>query len=269
MERVLREGAFRGETHLVTGAAQGIGRAVAEALAAHGAQVALVDLDPGRLAEARDEIARAGGPAPLVAPADVAKEEDVKRAVASVLEATGAIHGLVNVAGVTRDARIPKKSFDDFKLVLAVHLHGTFLFTREVAAQHWHVLFKEGGNQPLRDGANRFIVNFSSVSARNGNVGQIDYTAAKGAIEAATRTTAREFASYGARVNAIAPGPVETPMLAGVGADGIRLMAAATLVGRVAKPAEMAAVVCALADPRIFGYATGQVFPVNGGLYLA
>jgi 3-oxoacyl-[acyl-carrier protein] reductase len=213
---VLREGAFHGETHIVTGAAQGIGKAVTTALAA-----------------------------------------------------TGAIHGLVNVGGITRDARIPKKSYADFQLVMAVHVHGTFLFTREVAAQHWHPLFKANGKQPLRDGANRWIANFSSVSSRNGNVGQIDYTAAKGAIEAATRTTAREFFGCGARVNAIAPGPVDTPMLAGVGEAGIRLMAAATLPGRIAKPEEMAAAVCALADPRISGYAAGQVFQVDGGLYLA
>ena len=269
MKTVLREGAFRGETHIVTGAAQGIGRCVAGALAAHGAQVVLVDLDAERLGAARDEIRAAGAPDPIVAPADVTQEEDVKRAVGTALEATGAIHGLVNVAGITRDARIPKKSFDDFKLVVAVHLHGTFLFTREVAAQHWHPLFKDNGNQPLRDGANRWIVNFSSVSARNGNIGQIDYTAAKGAIEAVTRTTAREFAGYGARVNAIAPGPVDTPMLAGVGEAGVKLMSAATLTGRIAQPEEMAAVVCALADSQIFGFATGQVFPVNGGLYLA
>jgi 3-oxoacyl-[acyl-carrier protein] reductase len=153
--------------------------------------------------------------------------------------------------------------------VLAVHLHGTFLFTREVAAQHWHPLFKERGNEPLRDGVNRFIVNFSSVSARNGNVGQIDYTAAKGAIEAVTRTTAREFASYGARVNAIAPGPVNTPMLAALGEAGVRMMGAATLLGRIAEPDDMAHFVCALADPRISGYVTGQVLAVNGGLYLA
>lgn len=269
MERVLREGAFRGETHIVTGAGQGIGKSVAAALAAHGALVVMVDLDAGRLAAARDELRTAAAPEPLVAPGDVTNEDDVRRAVAAALEATGAIHGVANIAGITRDARIPKKSFDDFKLVVGVHLYGTFLFTREVAAQHWQPLFKANGNQPLRDGANRWIVNFSSVSARNGNVGQIDYTAAKGAIEAATRTTAREFAAYGARVNAIAPGPVETPMLAGVGEAGIKGMAAATLSGRVAKPEEMAAVVCALADPRIFGYATGQVFQVNGGLYLA
>jgi 3-oxoacyl-[acyl-carrier protein] reductase len=269
MERVLREGAFAGETHIVTGAAQGIGKRVAAALAAHGAHVALVDLDPGRLEAVRDEIAAEAVVEPLVAPADVTREEDVRRAVAAALEAGGRINGVVNVAGITRDARIPKKSYEDFKLVVGVHLYGTFLFTREVAAQHWQPLFKQGGNAPLRDGVNRFIVNFSSVSARNGNVGQIDYTAAKGAIEAATRTTAREFAAYGARVNAIAPGPVNTPMLASVGEGGIKLMAAATLTGRIAEPDDMAAVVCALADPRIFGYATGQVFQVNGGLYLA
>ncbi len=269
MERVLREGAFAGETHLVTGAGQGIGRRVAEVLAIHGALVALVDLDAGRLEAVAKEIAAAGAPRPLAIAANVADEEAVRRAVATTLEASGQLNGVVNVAGITRDARIPKKSYDDFKAVLAVHLHGTFLFTREVAAQHWHLLFKENGNQPLRDGVNRFIVNFSSVSARNGNVGQIDYTAAKGAIEAATRTTAREFASYGARVNAIAPGPVDTPMLGAVGEAGVRAMGAATLVGRIALPDDMANFVAALADPRISGYVTGQVLPVNGGMYLA
>ncbi|MCG8588743.1 MAG: SDR family oxidoreductase [Proteobacteria bacterium] len=189
--------------------------------------------------------------------------------MAQALEANGCINGVVNVAGITRDARIAKKSFADFQAVLAVHVHGTFLFTREVAAQHWHPLFKQAGNQPLSDGLNRFVINFSSVSARNGNVGQVDYTAAKGAIESMTRTTAREFAGYGVRVNAIAPGPVRTPMLAAVGDAGIEAMSRATLVGRVAEPEDMANAVCAIADPRIFGYTTGQIFPHNGGLYLA
>ncbi len=269
MERVLREGAFAGETHIVSGAGQGIGRQVARALAAHGAAVALVDLDEGRLRETAAQITGEGGAEPLVVPANVAEEEQVGRAVARVLEATGAIHGLVNVAGITRDSRITKKSLVDFQAVLGVHLVGTFLLTREVATQHWHPLFKAAGNQPLRDGVNRFIVNFSSVSARNGNIGQADYTAAKGGIESLTRTTAREFASYGVRVNAIAPGPVNTPMLAAVGEAGIRAMAAATLVGRIAEPEEIAHAVCAIADPKLFGYATGQVFHVNGGIYLA
>jgi 3-oxoacyl-[acyl-carrier protein] reductase len=268
VERWLRTNAFEGQTVIVTGAAQGIGHAVATGFAVHGAQVAVVDLDAGRVAAACDAIAALGAPKPLAVKADVSDEESVKRAVAAVLEATGCINGVVNTAGITKDARITKKSFADFKAVLAVHLHGTFLFTREVGAQHWHPLFKANGDQPLRDGVNRFIVNFSSVSARNGNIGQADYTAAKGAIESLTKTTAREFAGYGVRVNAIAPGPVNTPMLAAVGEAGINAISRGTLVGRVAEPDEMAATVCAIADGKIFGYTTGQVFAANGGMYL-
>jgi 3-oxoacyl-[acyl-carrier protein] reductase len=268
MELVLREGAFAGETHIVTGAAQGIGNAVAQVLAAHGARVALVDMQKDRLEAARDEIAKFAPETPLVCPANVAEEADVRQTVADVLEATGQINGLVNVAGITRDARVVKKSYDEFKAVLAVHLHGTFLFTREVAFQHWHPMFKAGGNQPLDDGVNRFIINFSSVSARNGNVGQIDYTAAQGAIESVTKTCAREFAAYRVRVNAIAPGPVNTPMLAGVGEEGIALMAMATLSGRVCEPIEMARTVAAIADGKLFGYTTGEVVQANGGLRL-
>jgi len=268
MDRLLREGAFEGETHIVTGSAQGIGRAVATSLAVHGAQVVLVDLDAGKLEEVASEIAAEGAPKPLVAAADVTSEDAVRGVVAQTLEASGCINGLVNVAGITRDARISKKSYDDFKLVMAVHLHGTFLFTREVAAQHWHPLFKANGNQPLDDGVNRFIVNFSSVSARNGNIGQVDYTAAKGAIESVTKTAAREFASYRARVNSIAPGPVNTPMLEAIGPEGVAAMGRATLTGRIAEPEEIAATVAAICDPKLFGYTTGQVFAANGGLYL-
>ena len=268
MDLILRENAFLGETHIVTGAAQGIGFCVAEALARHGAQVAMVDLDAGRLEEAKARI-EDSSVTPLVVSANVASEEDVTRAVSQVLESSGCINGVINVAGITRDSRITKKSLEDFNLVLAVHLGGTFLFTREVARQHWHPLFKANGNEPLDDGVNRFIVNFSSVSARNGNVGQVDYTAAKGAIESVTRTTAREFSGYRVRVNAIAPGPVNTPMLAGVGEQGIEAMKRSTLLGKVAEPEELAATVIGMACPKISGYTTGQVFAANGGMYMA
>ena len=268
MELVLRKGAFDGETHIVTGAAQGIGNRVAAVLAAHGARVALVDLDRGRLEEAKAEMKSYATVEPMVVAANVAKEDDVRAAVAAVMEATGEINGLVNVAGITKDARIVKKAYADFQAVLAVHVHGTFLFTREVAFQDWHNRFKANENKPLRDGRNRFIVNFSSVSARNGNIGQIDYTAAKGAIESMTKTTAREYAAYGARVNAIAPGPVNTPMLAGVSDEGIAAMSKATLIGRVCEPIEMARTVAALADPKLFAYTTGIVLQANGGLRL-
>jgi 3-oxoacyl-[acyl-carrier protein] reductase len=268
MDLVLRDGAFDGETHIVTGAAQGIGNSVAAHLAAHGARVALVDLDPERVKEAATEIAKFATVAPVPIAANVADEDDVKRAVATALEVGDAINGIVNVAGITKDARIVKKSFDEFKAVVAVHLHGTFLFTREVAFQHWHPLFKANENKPLDDGVNRFIVNFSSVSARNGNIGQVDYTAAKGAIESVTKTTAREFAAYRVRVNAVSPGPVNTPMLAAVGEDGIKMMGRATLTGRIAEPKEMARTVLALADPQLLSYMTGEVVQANGGMRL-
>ena len=106
MELVLRDGAFEGETHIVTGAGQGIGNRIAAALAAHGAQVALVDLDAGRLSEVCDEIAATGAAKPLVMAGNVTSEGDVKRVVADTLEASGCINGVVNVAGITRDARI-------------------------------------------------------------------------------------------------------------------------------------------------------------------
>lgn len=269
MQKVLRDGAFEGETHIVTGAAQGIGNQVAATLAAHGACVVLVDLDAGRVEEARAEIAAEAEIAPIGVAANVAEEADVQRAVGTALEANHCINGLVNVAGITKDARITKKDYGEFKQVLAVHLHGTFLFMRECAVQHWHPLFKANDNAPLDDGVNRFIVNFSSVSARNGNIGQIDYTAAKGAIEASTRTAAREFAGYRVRVNAVAPGPVNTPMLAKVPEAGIEAMKRQTLVGRLAEPVEMARTVAAIADPLLFGYTTGQIFAPNGGMFMA
>jgi 3-oxoacyl-[acyl-carrier protein] reductase len=269
MDLVLREGAFIGQTHIVTGAAQGIGHEVTRMLAAHGAHVVMVDLDEGRLHEARDEIAGDAKVEPVVARANVTDEADVQRAVGLALEANGCINGVVNVAGVTRDARIAKKSYEDFKFVLGVHVYGTFLFTREVASQHWHPLFKANGNEPLDDGVNRFIVNFSSVSARSGNIGQIDYTAAKGAIEAMTRTTALEFSGYRARVNAVAPGPVDTPMLAAVPPEIKKAMARSTLLGRIAQPGELASAVAALADDRTLGFVTGQTYQVNAGMYLA
>jgi 3-oxoacyl-[acyl-carrier protein] reductase len=268
MEPVLRPNAFEGQTHIVTGAAQGIGNAVARTLAAHGARVALVDLQKDKVEAAAAEIKNSGAPTPIAIAANVADESDVRKAVATVLESTDCLNGVVNVAGITRDSRIIKKSYDDFKAVMAVHVHGTFLFTREIAFQHWHPLFKANENKPLRDGVNRFIVNFSSVSARNGNIGQIDYCAAKGAIESMTKTTAREFAGYGARVNAIAPGPVNTEMLAGIGDKGKESMERATLLGRICEPEQMAATVAMMADFGTFGYATGEVVQANGGMYL-
>jgi 3-oxoacyl-[acyl-carrier protein] reductase len=271
MQYALRDAAFQDQVVIVTGAASGIGNAVATHFAHYGALVVMLDMDEGSLKEAAAEIQKSAGGAvdPVVAKADVSDEESVARAVGLAIEAGGHINGAVNVAGITRDSRITKKTVADFDLVFAVHVRGTFLVSREVANQDWHPLFKANGNAPLSDGQNRFITNFSSVTGRSGNAGQVDYTGAKGAIEAMTRTTAREFASYGARINAVAPGPVDTPMLAAVPDEIKQGMARSTLLGRIATPTDLANGVCTLSDSIASGFVTGQVWQHNGGMFFA
>lgn len=271
MAFALRESAFQDQVVLVSGAASGIGNEIATHLAHHGALVVMLDVDEGALQEAASEIRSSsdGSVDPVFVKTDVSDESSVVRAVETAREAGGHINGAVNVAGITRDSRITKKTVADFDLVFAVHVRGTFLVTREVAVQDWHPAFKANGNAPIRDGQNRFITNFSSVTGRSGNPGQVDYTGAKGAIEAMTRTTAREFASYGARVNAIAPGPVDTPMLAAVSEEIKQGMALSTLLGRIATPTDIANGVCALSDAVASAYVTGQVWQHNGGMFFA
>ena len=269
MAFALRDGAFENQVVIVSGAGSGIGFEVATHLAHYKAMVVLLDVDEGALKDAASAIREGSGTSidPVIAKTDVSDEDSVARAVGLAIEAGGHINGAVNVAGITRDARITKKTVSDFDLVYAVHVRGTFLVTREIAIQDWHKAFKANGNAPLADGRNRFITNFSSVSARLGNPGQIDYTAAKGAIESMTRTTAREFTSYGVRVNAIAPGPVDTPMLAAVSEEVKQGMARSTLLGRIATPQDMANGVCILSDNVASGFVTGQIWQHNGGMF--
>ena len=165
MDRLLRDGAFAGETHIVTGAGSGDrARDRARGSPRTARRWCWSTSTRASSRSASNEIAAEGAPRPITAAIDVTNESAVQETVRRALDATGCINGVVNVAGIARDARIIKKSYDEFKAVVAVHLYGTFLFMREVAVQHWHPLFKDNGNQPLADGVNRFIINFSSVS---------------------------------------------------------------------------------------------------------
>ena len=238
---------FAQRTVLITGAAQGIGKALAQHFAGSNARVAVVDRDETLL---RSEWAGHGANILLIA-ADVADAEDVGRAVAAVVETWGSIDVVVNNAGIARDAVVWKLSDEQWASVLAVHLGGTFNITR-AAVPHMR--------------ANGFgrIINVTSYTGMHGNIGQSNYAAAKGGIIGFTKSVAKETARFGITSNAISPNAA-TAMVAAVPADKLAEMTATVPQGRFADPSEMAAAVAFLASEEA-AYITGVVLPVDGGV---
>jgi 3-oxoacyl-[acyl-carrier protein] reductase len=238
---------FKGSTVLVTGAAQGIGYAIARHFRAAGARVAVVDSDAVRLEQAW------GGNDPLIHAAvlDVADGQAVAAAVGEVVEWAGGLDVLVNNAGITRDGVVWKLTDSQWSSVLEVHLGGTFNLTR-ASIPH------------MRAAAFGRIVNVTSFTGLHGNVGQANYAAAKAGIIGFTKTVAKEVARFGITVNAISPNAA-TSMVAGVPAEKLAELMAAIPQGRFAEAAEMAAAVAFLASAEA-GYITGVVLPVDGGM---
>ena len=236
---------FTGRTVVVTGAARGVGRAIAASFGDAGATVYLVDVDAGPVAGAAREIGAIG----LVA--DVADTGQVAPTVERVVAETGRIDVLVNNAGILRDGVVWKLTDDDFEAVLAVHAGGTFRFTR-AAVPHFR-----------RQGSGR-IINVTSYTGLRGNPGQANYAMAKAGIIGFTKTTAKELARFGVTVNAISPN-AQTRMITAIPAEKRAQLAAGIPMGRFAEPSEMAAAVAFLASDEA-AYITGVVLPVDGGL---
>lgn len=241
---------------VVTGAARGIGAAVATRLAADGLDVAVVDLDESSTADTVAAV-EAQGRSALGAGIDVADEEAVAAGMQRIADELGAPAVLVNNAGITRDNMLFKMTVDDWDQVMQVHLRGSFLMTR--AAQK-HMVEGRWGR----------IVNLSSVSAL-GNRGQANYSAAKAGLQGFTRTLAIELGQFGITANAIAPGFIATAMTeataARMGADfeEFKQQAAARIpVRRVGQPEDVAHVVSFLADERS-GFVNGQILYLTGG----
>ncbi|WP_278262913.1 SDR family oxidoreductase [Nocardia sp. AG03] len=241
---------------VVTGAARGIGAAVALRLATDGYAVAVLDLDEAACADTVAAIEAAGGRA-LAVGADVSDEAAVTAAVERIATELGAPVALVNNAGVLRDNLLFKMSVDDWDTVLNVHLRGAFLMTR--AVQKYMV----------EAGFGR-VVNLSSTSAL-GNRGQANYSAAKAGMQGFTKTLAFELGKFGVTANAIAPGFIETEMTAAtaarVGADFEAFKAAAASqipVNRVGAPADIAHAASFFASEGA-GFVSGQVLYVAGG----
>jgi 3-oxoacyl-[acyl-carrier protein] reductase len=243
-------------TAIVTGAARGIGAAVAKRLAEDGLQVAVLDLDADACADTVAAIEAAGGKA-LAVGANVADEQSVAAAVEKVATELGEPTVLINNAGITRDNLLFKMTVEDWDAVMAVHLRGAFLMAR--ATQKYMVDNKYGR-----------IVNLSSTSAQ-GNRGQVNYSAAKAGMQGFTKTLAIELGKFGVTANAIAPGFIETEMTAataarvGVPFEDYKAAAAAQIpVARVGKPEDIAHTASFLASEGA-GFVSGQVIYVAGG----
>ncbi|MFD9548429.1 3-oxoacyl-ACP reductase FabG [Nocardia salmonicida] len=243
-------------TAIVTGAARGIGAAVARRLAADGFAVAVIDLDEAAGKPVVDRIEAAGGRAIAIG-ADVADEAAVDAAVERVTAELGAPTVLVNNAGVLRDNLIFKMTADDWDIVMNVHLRGSFLMTRAVQKH----MTKAGFGR---------IVNLSSTSAL-GNRGQANYAAAKAGLQGFTKTLAFELGKFGVTANAIAPGFIETEMTAataarvGVAFEDFKAGAAAEIpVARTGVPDDIAHAVSFFVSEGA-GFVSGQVLYVAGG----
>jgi 3-oxoacyl-[acyl-carrier protein] reductase len=246
-----RNTALEDRVALVTGGARGIGRAIALRLAADGAKVAIVDLaDTG--AETAREVEQASGRQTTFVKADISKEADAQAAVVAVESALGPVDILVNNAGITRDGLMLVMSEGDWDAVLAVNLKGAFLMSKAVLR----------GMIKRRRGS---IVSISSVVGRRGNAGQANYSAAKAGLIGLTKSLAREVASRNVRVNAVAPGYIETEMTAALDDSARSAIITQIPLGRIGTPEGVADAVVFLAGDSA-SFITGAVLAVDGGL---
>jgi 3-oxoacyl-[acyl-carrier protein] reductase len=243
-------------TAIVTGAARGIGAAVAKRLAADGFKVAVVDLDAAACAGTVDAITEAGGRA-LAVGADVSDEAKVAAAFETIVAELGAPTVLINNAGILRDNLLFKMSAEDWDLVMGVHLRGAFLMAK-YAQKH------------MTEAKYGRIVNLSSTSAL-GNRGQANYSAAKAGLQGFTKTLAIELGKFGVTANAIAPGFIQTDMTAATAErmkvpfdDFIKFSADQIPVARVGQPEDIAHTASFLVSEGA-GFVSGQVIYVAGG----
>jgi len=236
---------------LVTGASQGLGRAMAVALGRSGARVACVARNVEKLQDTAATIASAGGVAEVFS-CDVTDREAVDKVVDGVIEKWDRLDIMVNNAGVTRDTLLPRMKDEDWDIVIDTNLRGTFLFTRAVTRQMMHQRYGR-------------INNIASVSGLMGNPGQANYSASKAGIIGFTRTVAKELAKRKITVNAVAPGFIESEMSATLGEAIIGEVKKRIPARRIGTPEEVAEAVLYLASGAA-SYITGQVLTIDGGM---
>ncbi len=242
---------LKDQVAIVTGAARGLGQAIARDLATSGATVACIDVNEELLGETVESINESGGKAAAFA-CDVTNSERVTEVVRNVAKQFGRLDILVNNAGVTRDNLVMRMKDDEWDLVLGINLRGTFLFTRAAA-------------KPMSKGKRGRIINIASVSGMMGNPGQVNYSASKAGVIGLTRTVSRELSKRNITVNAVAPGFIATEMAAKLGDELIEQITAETPLGRLGSPQDVADAVLFLASEAA-SFITGHVLVVDGGL---
>ena len=235
---------------IVTGAGRGIGLVTAQTFAREGAKVALCDLDLPEVQAAAEEIRKSGGQA-VAFQANTAKAPAVQELLSKVLAEFGRVDILVNNAGIIRDKQLLKMEESDFDTVIEVNLKGVYLCTRHVA----EVMAANGGG---------VILNASSVVALYGNFGQTNYVASKAGVIGMTKVWARELGRKGIRVNAVAPGFIETRMTEGIPDKVMEQLVGKVPLGRMGKPQDIANAYLWLASDES-SYVTGHVLSVDGG----
>lgn len=237
-------------TVLVTGAGNGIGRAIADRLAEDGYSLTINDLSPDAAEEVSGGILRTGGKA-VAAPGDVSNPEDVKRMVSQAEDAYGPLEVLVNNAGLLQQRRFVDLTLEDFDRMLEVHLRGTFLCTRAVLPD---MLSRGRG----------IIINMASQLGQIGGVELSHYSAAKAGIIGLTKSLAREVSAEGVRVNAVAPGPINTELVLGLSEEWRNAKSAELPLGRFGEPREVAETVAFLVSEAASLY-VGQTLGPNSG----
>jgi len=243
-----------GKVALVTGASRGIGRAIALDLARKGADVVVNYAGNAALAEEVVGMIQEMGRKSMAIQADVANREQVEAMIATTIKEFGALHILVNNAGITRDQLILRMKEEDWDRVLDTNLKGAFHTIKAVTRQ----MMKQ------REGR---IINISSVVGVAGNAGQINYSASKAGLIGLTKTAARELAARNITVNAVAPGYIESDMTDQLSDEIKNELFKQIPLGRLGKPEDVSALVTFLASDAA-SYITGQVFHVNGGMYM-
>lgn len=238
---------------LVTGAARGIGRTIAETLAAEGADLVVCDLKEEWLAETA-QVATAQGRRVLCAAVDVSDAGGVAEVVDRGVKEMGKLDIVVNNAGITRDTLLVRMGEEDWDAVMAVNLKGAFLFTKAAA-------------RPMMKQRSGIIVNIASIIGLIGNAGQCNYAASKAGVIALTKSSARELAARNVRVNAVAPGFIESKMTEVLSEDVREKMLDAIPLKRFGSPVDVARAVLFLASDAS-SYMTGQVLTVSGGMVM-